>query len=98
MKHKCIFDEYDLCFECNAPRPKMTPQEFETATGTKPKEAAALLGLVYPRYMELRRGARKLKPYHIASMLAHMALSKRALQQRKKESYLDDFPALYWEN
>lgn len=39
------------------------------------REAADLLGLAYPRYMEFRRGARALKPYHRASIQAHMHLS-----------------------
>ena len=57
----------------------ITPIEFERRTECTPGEAAKLLGLAYPRYMEFRRGAGKLKPYHFASMEAHLMLSQRAL-------------------
>ena len=70
----------------------MTLQEFEAATGCTPKQAAQLLGLVYPRYMELRRGARALKPYHLASMKAHCALARRTLARFKKEAAHADHP------
>ena len=49
-------------------------ENFEKKCGFSTKEAADALGLVYARYMELRRGARVLKPYHLASINAHMAL------------------------
>ena len=62
-----------------------TCQNFETETGTTPQQAAALLGLVYPRYMELRRGVRALKPYHTASMEAHLLLPKTRLRALRKQ-------------
>ena len=48
--------------------------------------AAELLGVKYPRYMEFKRDARELKPYHLASIKAHTLLSRKALLERKKES------------
>ena len=48
-----------------------------------------MLGLVYPRYMELRRGARVLKPYHVASMRAHALLSQKSLDTRLVDSRAD---------
>ncbi len=60
----------------------MTLQQFEDQLNLSTTEAATLLGLVYPRYMELRRGARVLKPYHVASMKAHALLSQKSLDTR----------------
>lgn len=62
----------------------MSPREFEASLNLTPSEAAALLGINYARWMELRRGSRKVKPYHVASMEAHCLLSKRALALRLK--------------
>lgn len=57
--------------------------EFESQTGTTPTQAAKLLGLAYPRYNELKNGTRTLKPYHVASIEAHMRLSKKSLKYLK---------------
>lgn len=59
---------------------------FEKDTGCTTGEAAKLLGIAYPRYMEYRRLDRALKPYHYASIKAHMMLSKKNLKVRKKDS------------
>ena len=64
----------------------MTLTEFEQATNTTPTQAARLLGIAYPRYNEFKNGTRKLKPYHMASMLAHAALSGKAMAARKKQA------------
>lgn len=45
------------------------------------KQAARLLGVAYPRYMEFRRGARNLKEYHLASVRAHMLLPRAKVKQ-----------------
>lgn len=60
----------------------MTPEKFERKTGLTTRQAAAVLGIEYPRYMEFRRGARVLKPYYIASMEAHALLSGPAMRRR----------------
>ena len=54
---------------------------FELKTGLKPTQAAKLLGLQYQRYNEFKNGTRQLKPYHVASINAHLALS----QEQRKE-------------
>ena len=64
----------------------MTLQQFEDQLNLSTTEAAALLGLMYARYMELRRGARELKPYHVASMKAHVQLSQKSLDTRLVDS------------
>jgi len=48
--------------------------DLEEAGGYSTREAAAVLGLTYPRYMEFKRGTRILKKYHIASITAHLKL------------------------
>jgi hypothetical protein len=64
----------------------MTPQEFEEKTGLRPTQAARILGIAYPRWCELKRGARKVKPYHEASMIAHAMLPEGVLMWRLLES------------
>lgn len=57
--------------------------DFEAYTDTTPTQAAKLLGLAYPRYNEFKNGTRQLKPYHVASIEAHMKLSKKTLSAIK---------------
>ncbi len=75
------FTNWQSCFGDD-----MTLQQFEDQLNLSTTEAASLLGLVYPRYMELRRGARMLKPYHVASMRAHALLSQKSLDTRLVDS------------
>ncbi len=67
----------------------MTLQQLEDQLIIATTEAAAVQGLVYPRCMELRRGARVLKPYHVASMRAHALLSQKSLDTRLVDSRAD---------
>jgi hypothetical protein len=72
---------------------KMNPQEevlsdFEQKTGSTTQEAAKLLGLAYPRYMEYRRMDRALKMYHHSSIEAHLLLSKKNLKARQAKARL----------
>ena len=59
--------------------------QFESKTGTTPRQAADLLMVEPRRYGEYKRGTRILKPYYLASIEAHEKLSKAALTQLKKQ-------------
>ncbi len=54
---------------------------LEKQHGLTTKQCAALLGLNYIRYMEFKRGTRELKPYHEASVKAHMLLPKAQVKK-----------------
>ena len=59
--------------------------QFESKTGTTPRQAADLLRVDPRRYGEYKKGTRILKPYYLASIEAHERLSKSALAQLKKQ-------------
>ena len=65
--------------------------DFEACTDTTPTQAAKLLGMAYPRYNEFKNGTRQLKPYHIASIEAHMKLSKKALYVLKVKRGINEY-------
>lgn len=56
-------------------------QQFETEKELMPTHAAKVLGVSYTLWKKLRTGEKTLQPYHIASIEAHQALSKKAFKE-----------------
>ena len=60
-------------------------QQFEKDKKLMPTHAAKILGVSYNLWCKLRAGSKPLQPYHIASIEAHNALSKKEFNRLKEE-------------
>lgn len=61
-------------------------ENFEKVTQSNTAQAAKLLGVNYPTYMDFRRGGRSLEPNHLACIAAHILLDEKGLARRKAEA------------